>query len=480
MNDTEATPSTCQYRIADGDDCELASQPDNEFCILHNPDPDKDKELFQQTLDAELRRQEESAEVEEIDLSGVHFVTPFEWIEKHVRKRITFDNANFHQGASFWKTEFHQNVMFESAKFHQDAHFDYAKFHQDAWFYNAEFHRYAWFLNAKFHQLASFDNTEFHRDAWFEDTEFQQDALFFNASFERNATFLNTEFNSNPRTEFTGAVVSERLWFHGSKFAEHDQKGNCELEFRQVVIKPDAEIIFEDVDLSRTSFLRTDLSRVRFRGDVRWAISEERPWWMGRAVRRNALYDQLKLEKIQKGEATSTYREFPSEGETPTPHLVGELYRQLRLNFEQNRQEIEAGAFYIGQMDMRRMEQGRFGAVGLGIYRFVALYGESFQRPILLYFVLGMCFAVGYLLAGFDAVGNSTIHYDGGFKGATVGQLTKDFLQALTNALTAGGILREKLDFESWWGPPLRYLNTLVDVVLLTVTIVALRRRFKR
>ena len=37
--------------------------------------------------------------------------------------------------------------------------------------------------------------------------------------------------------------------------------------------------------------------------------------------------------------------------------LVAEEYRQLRLNYESNRQEAEAGAFYIGQMEMRRRDK---------------------------------------------------------------------------------------------------------------------------
>ena len=101
-----------------------------------------------------------------------------------------------------------------------------------------------------------------------------------------------------------------------------------------------------------------------------------------------------------------------------------------RINFEQDRQEIEAGDFFIGQMDMRRRVEGQRGSITLGIYRFIALYGESYSRTTLLYLILGMFFSVGYLLAGFEAARGS-IHYEGGFKGATAGQLTQDYLQSL-------------------------------------------------
>ena len=448
---------TCQYQLLEYK-CGLNSPPDNDLCILHNPDPEKDKELFEQTLNSELSRQEESDDVEEVDLSGVHFVTRVNWGVpstgnrqdsfisllhqrsmalsipdraalgggKQFRKRVTFENAQFHQppsfdhaefhqdaafggvtfhqGASFESTAFRQNVRFWLAEFHGDntwgAHFGGAEFSRDASFGSVNFHSRAYFGDAKSHQDAEFLDVEFHQDAsfyrvefrgraFFSSAEFHRDAMFGAVKFYRNLWFDGVKFNQDAsffvvemdpfrNVSFRGLTVGARLRFHGVKFPNHDRKGDGWVRFQEVIIQPEAEVIFEDVDLSHTSFLRTDLRSIHFR-NVGWAINKERPWFIGRVMRRNALYDQLEMGRIQaKGDSPS-----PAPI-TPTPQLVGELYRQLRQNFEQDRQEIEAGDFFIGQMDMRRRVEGQRGSITLGIYRFIALYGESYSRTTLI------------------------------------------------------------------------------------------------
>jgi len=372
---------------------------------------------------------------------------------------VDWSNRLFHQWPHFAGAQFHQRASFMGAQFHQGADFEGAQFHGEASFRDAQFHQRAYFGDAQFHQHASFWGAQFHQRAYFGDAQFHQRAYFGDAQFRGEVRFPGTRFSLAAETDFSGSTVGGHLHFVRADFPKGEDTGR--VLFSDVVMEKDGEVLFEGLDLSRASFLRTDLSRVRFR-DVRWATRTERVWaipWL--KAPRQVLFDHLEKEE---------------------PHLVGELYRQLRLNLEPARQEIEAGDFYIGQMDMRRQDTEHFHWSYrwlLGFYRFVALYGESWQRPLVLYFLLGFAFALVYLLAGFEGI-SSPIHYRPLAFEVPGLHFLGDYAQALAHALTAGGILQQDLHLLSPWAPLVRYANALADIFLLALTVIALRRRFRR
>lgn len=171
--------------------------------------------------------------------------------------------------------------------------------------------------------------------------------------------------------------------------------------------------------------------------------------------------------------------------------MVTSLYRQLRLNYEGNRQEAEAGHFYIGQMEMRRRDRSYFWLYRfiLEIYRVLGMYGESYVRPTFFYLVFGGVFALFYLWGGFQVPGGTQTRYSP--LALDLGNLWpffRDFLRAYVQALTAGGILGTNLAGLSgvnlasgeWWVPLIRYANMLLDTFLVGFFAIALRRHFRR
>ncbi len=82
---------------------------------------------------------------------------------------------------------------------------------------------------------------------------------------------------------------------------------------------------------------------------------------------------------------------------------VAQLYRRLRRNYESNYRFAEAGEFFIGEMEMRRLDVNtKFKSKRireiilwfkrnfflLGIYKHISLYGESYVRPAILAFIV--------------------------------------------------------------------------------------------
>ena len=121
---------------------------------------------------------------------------------------------------------------------------------------------------------------------------------------------------------------------------------------------------------------------------------------------------------------------------------------------------MEAGEFYIGQMEMRRREHSkhlcsyRFLLIA---YRVAALYGESYLRPFAWYLLLAPLFALGYWLLGAATYGDNVFA-----------------------AITAGRLITEIPEEIKSWEKLLVYANMLTDILLITLTVVALRRRFHR
>lgn len=139
--------------------------------------------------------------------------------------------------------------------------------------------------------------------------------------------------------------------------------------------------------------------------------------------------------------------------------LVAELYRQLRLNLEATKQEAEAGAFYTGQMEMRRQDRSYHSLYRplLTFYRIISMYGESYVRSLAWYVILAFIVALGYERLG-----------------------SVPYSEGLFFALTAGVLLREVPTGIESWEKLLVYFNMLSVILLLGLTVVALRRHFSR
>lgn len=141
--------------------------------------------------------------------------------------------------------------------------------------------------------------------------------------------------------------------------------------------------------------------------------------------------------------------------------LVADVYRQLRINLEGTRQEIEAADFYIGQMKMRRRDSSYdlIYRVLLAVYRIVGMYGQSYWRPMVWYaLILSPLFMLGYRALGLS------------------------YSEGLFTALMAGTILQGApvpAGIESW-EKLVVYFNMFYGIFLLGVTLVAFNRRFRR
>lgn len=343
------------------------------------------------------------------------------------------------------------------------------------------------FSEARISHDANFNFTQFSGTADFTRSRFGGTTLFVGTKFNGSGQFGMAQLNGPTRfvnAEFTGVAhfsavtAREYLLFQGTTFLDAEE--SLVVDFSYLTSDTAQRIRFEGTSLSRASFLRTDVSQVRFVG-CKWARKSVPliwpipvPWpYQNRTV----IHDENILDVPDK-------RYEPEE----RLRLVADTYRQLRLNYESNRQEAEAGDFYIGQMEMRRRDKASYTWLYrslLGVYRVLAMYGESYQRPVCFYFTLGLLFALFYLWGGFQ-VGEAQVKYSLGFDFANAGKFFQDYVRAYVQALTAGGIgllggqFAANLEGAAWWVAPVRYFNMLLDTFLVGFFVVALRRHFRR
>lgn len=242
------------------------------------------------------------------------------------------------------------------------------------------------------------------------------------------------------------------------------------LDFSSVILEQPHLVSFEDVDLSRASFLYTNLSQVRFIA-VTWHRGVERLW-------RLPLFESVHFQIGDHVKLREERDDLSADDLQLRAALVADVYRQLRLNLEGARQEIEAGHFYIGQMDMRLMSSGfsRPQRAFLWAYRYLAMYGQSAWRPLLLYLLASSLFGLAYMMTGTIAeivdhqwVGSGSPFF-----------LSGEFWKATVLAASAGALIRESMHGVGGWGALLVYLNMVVDIFLIALFIVALRRHFHR
>ena len=383
------------------------------------------------------------------------------------RKKISFNNATFTGDAIFWRTTFEAEASFYEATFKQDA----------------VFHR------AEFYAAVRFYSTVFKAIADFTGAIFSQRAIFYRATFVGDVSFHMPTF-SNGAT-FRGISLNGALTVQGDAFAPYEVGSS--VEFTNLTRDTASRIRFEGTNLSQVSFLRTDVSQMHFVG-CKWAQKQQPLLWpipIRRPIQnRTAIFDELGLDLLKEDEDDLTFDLPEEDDEAKGRRLVAALYRQLRINYESNLQEAEAGHFYIGQMEMRRRDKSyprlqRWFI--LPLYRVLAMYGESYARPVFWYLVLGALFALAYLWIGFQ-VGGDKVEYGFGLDWRNTWPFLKHFLRAWVQALSAGGILGANLAglsglnlaSGSWWVPLVRYTNMLVDTFLVGFFVITPRRHFRR
>lgn len=295
-----------------------------------------------------------------------------------------------------------------------------AKTLKDPDFWQASFKGRAWFLRATFQGNTNFSLADFQGTANFGSASFLGYADFWDVRFQRGVVFRR-------------ALVRGGVLFEGTDYTSAFS-GNEEIDLSDANFHRADNVTFRRVSLCKTRFFDTPLAKVNFI-DVKWA----KDGW------RDVLYDEL--------------HPFSCEDYAS----LAEMYRQLKINYEEKRDWGQANHFHYGQMEMQRKDEERPSLERklLWIYKYLAGYGVRYQNVFIWIVLCWLAFGAVYsLLPGVS--GDGLLHS----------------LRAMT--LLDRGIPAQP------GGPPMppyfRWLTTLQSVIgptLFALLILALRRRFR-
>lgn len=343
-----------------------------EKCIFHLPNKDKiEKEIFEKEFWKEIERMKKSKD----------------------NLELNFDNFIFPEHISFKNHIFNKPLSLSCAKFNKYADFTEAKFEYRADFSMAEFNGYANFTDAKFNDVADFNVAIFNDNADFMVAEFNKEAIFESAEFKKLALFTQAKFNNEADfkyVQFIDEVIFRWTQFNGvADFYNSEFRGKVLfgseftpllnnkylINFQNCKFYQPQDVKFQYFDLRNVSFLYTDVTKVEFINEV-WG----------------------KKKGIIKGRIIVVDESRIKENEDITYDAVAQLYRRLRRNYEDNYRFAEAGDFFIGEMEIRRLDVNiniknekirnvvlwlKRNVSFLNLYKYLSLYGESYVLPMI-------------------------------------------------------------------------------------------------
>ena len=288
-----------------------------EYCIFHDPSPEKDAGLFRQKLEKKLEKKD-------LNFRGYCFPEFIDFEDTEFEGLAGFRGANFRKGADFNGANFRKGADFNGANFREGADFSRTTFQEYAGFGGAIFQEYANLWRATFQEYADFCEATFQY-VDFREVTFQEYADFGGAIFQEYADFSRATFQKN--ADFNGATFQEDVDFKKAIFQEY-------VDFKKAIFQ-------EYVDFWRATFHYVD-------------------------------FRELEI-----------------------------IYRNLKQKMQRDGDYSQAGNFYYQEMEMRRRgSDSRKERIWLGLYNFLAGYGEKPVRTAISALVTVLIFAFVYWALG--------------------------------------------------------------------------------
>lgn len=442
------------------------------YCILHSHYPDKDQDLFQQTIEEVVSYAVEHGTP--CDFTNVHFPRDYDYhrLTEALEHDCCFKEAVFqrHDHINFDNLRVQGNVDFSEATFNGKTSFENTIFEDDVCLYNA-----------KFESLTNFFNSEFHGKANFSAANIAS-STFRQATFFRRPHFGVTTFCND--VSFHRTIFREGSNFYKARFLAHADFRRAEFHGYTSFV----EAIFESATFSRAymSFCRllmVDLNNIDFTGSI-WPEKRYRRFLPSRKT----VYDEDDC--------------ILSKEPYDIDHII-KLYRKLCENQENIKEYELAGDFHYGAQELERKKLGgwppgeasqyplpvhngwrwiRRNVLSLRAwYHHLSGYGERPGQTLTIWVVLLLAATLGVMYAGFPASGSDDlIQYHWTWRLSDLNwKLAEDSLSAFLYVLRAS-TFRLQLQNVGLATTGIVTFASIFGPLQLALFVLALRRRFKR
>lgn len=501
------------------------------YCIFHIPDPNsREKELgsftdaIQSKCDSNYRGYvfptgfiASHLQFERADFSDARFLGYADFSERTFEGSTHFRGVTFDRGANFEGATFYGNVDFASASFNGEVNLRNASFlrlrqreetsHEvdnalmfgAENFYAARFECGADFSNSKFENTSGFSGATFSGDAVFSQTVFHEGAKadFTGTTFGKYCYFIGTHSRSeitffecvfHEEVVFRGAAFEGLTGIHASTFGRAARFGNHSLQDcngRRLKVR------FVEMDMERVAFRYASLREVTFYDCSNLDKTEIFACLWNKAFnRQRVLYGELALRGCKpkwgaRVPGVVNYTRPPDE----EWQRVENTYRDLRRNFEGRRDYAGASEFYVGEMELRRIKKPVFQREVLSLealYFHLSEYGENWWKPLIWLSVLLLLGTTVYTGWGLrldnpEFFGESVIRIYWQPGAASPANDLKMLGLAFLHSLSALSFLRASVaEPLHWTGQFTAILQLLLSPILITLSLLAIRRKLKR
>ena len=491
------------------------------YCLFHVQDPassEKEIEAFTEALeckrDANYRGfvfpkgiSARNLRLENADFTGAHFSGDIDFSDLEFVGPTHFDEIEFDRSAIFKGTEFRGNVSFIKAKFGGGVDFREASFIRserieenldELWdsvigaisFFGAQFESHADFRDSTFEVTSRFSNAHFKGPVSFRRVEFceHSSAEFSGTTFSHNCYFVEVESSStitfteclfSEEADFRNATLLGATRFIRANFARLARFGGAPTrESKRISLN----VCFWETNMERVSFRNADLRNVSFY----YCYSLDKVeliacLWNKAFNRQRVLYDELALrgckpnwgtEGIDAESGVIAGSNVSTDGQSAVSDGVPRedewerlenTYRDLRRNFEDRRDFAGASEFYVGEMEVRRLkkpERQRQLFSLEALYRHLSSYGENWWKPLL--YLFGLIVISSFVYTGWPT-----------------DSLT--LMLSLLHSFSVLTLLRVSVaEPLHWTGQLMAILQLVISPILITLSLLAIRRKLKR
>jgi hypothetical protein len=354
-------------------------------------------------------------------------------------------------------------------------------------FKNCVFNKRVYLGNIKFDKLI-FENVIFNDECIFSSCNFLDGLIFTETIFNNNLSFVvNRRLKVMEikdaffRCEFNGITNFNSVSFGILNLSDSSigEKicifNNCSFNllalFRRLNLK--SNIIFLNVDLTNCSFLNSNFAEVLF-ASISINIKEHIDYKFLKSIIKE---DDIIFKSIYIPDKSDLIREVTENS------LISE-YKIFEKNFDNKKQFEIAGDFHQASLDIeRQFNPTKSKKTLLWLYKTFSNYGESYKKSIIWFSLILVFFSILYLFTGLDYINNekhSIIYY---FKCSNINNIFNDyglsFLYSFINSFPAKrdiDILKAANGYTIFFST----IQTVIQSILITLFIIALRRKFRR
>jgi uncharacterized protein YjbI with pentapeptide repeats len=408
---------------------------------------------------------------------------------------VTFKGVQFSKEAYLVSTQFSDKAYFRRAQFSGQAYFEGAQFSGEANFRNARFTKETRFSGAQFLMEANFQSVRFSEIVKFSFAQFLNYTNFGRSWFLKNGLFTNVKFlkeidftnSSIQLLDFTQCEISSFMRFREINSIKQGTPPTILL--RDLRFWENGHLLLEDFDVSKVSFWQTNFYIIRPRIDfvrVNWGKEKV----IIDDIEKRQEYKKYKTNTqddwLTKEELNLIYDPIEKLPEKSKAETIEQCYRQIRMNYEAGGEHPDAGEFYKHEMRVRgkRLKKDKKFIWCLHkLYGFVSSYGESPEKPLIWLCGFVVIFSIIYMFTGVKDINGVPIQYyfygDSPNLSVLISNFGKSIVYALSSLIPSIGRLYS-FGSSTWWTIFFSFLEGILGVSVITLFVLAVRRRFRR